>query len=107
MKKNIKNQVLIFLLLLAMVVLVFICTLLVVINMLCVFKIYVVIMTILSTFYIFTIIKKLNKKLVYEEKENNIQTEMFEVPERKLLCPRCHNFYDGKICFVCGLRRLR
>ena len=105
MKENLKNQLFIFLVLLCMMALVFICTLLVVIDIFWVVKIFVVVATILLTFYLFVTIKKINKKLVYVEREDSVEIKTINITEQKIRCPKCYNFYDGEYCFVCGYKK--
>ena len=106
MKENIKNQLLIFLLLVMMMFAVLLATLIVLVtNMHFVVKIFVVLATIMFTFYIFITMKKLNKKLVYIEKEEMKEIETLTTNEQKLRCPKCYNFYDGEFCFVCGYKK--
>ena len=105
MKENIKNQLLIFLLLVTMMFTVLLATLIVLVtNMHFVVKILVVLAAIVFTFYIFITMKKINKKLVYIEKEEMKEIETLTTNEQKLRCPKCYNFYDGEFCFVCGYK---
>ena len=106
MKENLKNQLLILLYLFITVTAVFLCVLLMVLDIFWLLKIVVVLATIALTIYLFIVIKKTNKKLVYIEKEvtsEEINTEKTNV--KKIRCPKCYNDYDGDTCFVCGYKK--
>lgn len=106
MKQNIKNQLLILLLLFVMMFTILLATLIVaVVDIHIVVKIAVVVASIVLTFYIFVLIKKINKKLVYIEKENTVEVETLTPTEQKIRCPKCYNYYDGEYCFVCGYKK--
>ena len=108
MKNNIKNQLLILLLLLAFIATILVAVTLLVIDIFWLVKIFVLLASILLSFYIFVQIKKTNKKLVYIEKpvEDKNETLVEEnKPEQKIRCPKCYNFYDGEFCFVCGYKK--
>ena len=105
MKENFKNQLKIFLLLLGMMATVIFGVLLVVLDIYFLIKILVIISVIILTAYIFIIIKKTNKKLIYIEPETTIEVEKLSTTESKIRCPKCYNFYDGEYCFVCGYKK--
>lgn len=106
MKENIKNQLLILLLLVTMMFAVLLATLIVLVtNMHFVVKILLVLATIMFTFYIFVTMKKINKKLVYIEPKQEETIETLSTTEQKTRCPKCYNFYDGEFCFVCGYKK--
>ena len=108
MKENLKNQLLILLLLLTMVVSIFLCVLIVVVDIFWLIKICVVLATISFTIYIFMLIKKVNKRLVYipKDEEKNIEEKVEnESIKKRILCPKCYHPYDGEICFVCGYKK--
>ena len=69
MKQNIKNQLLILLLLIAMMFVVFTGVLVIALSPNWIVNIIVIIAMILLTFFIFVLMKYLNKKLIYIEKE--------------------------------------
>ena len=73
----------------------------VVIDIFWLLKILVCIAAILLSIYIFITIKKLNKQLVYIEKETMCEPDI-KPANNKVRCPKCYNLYDGEICFVCG-----
>ena len=69
MKQNIKNQLLILLLLIAMMFVVFTGVLVISLSPNMIVNIIVIIAMILLRFFIFVLMKYLNKKLIYIEKE--------------------------------------
>ena len=101
MKENLKKQLLILLLLVFMAALVILSVFIVVIDIFWLLKIIACIAGILLSLYIFITIKKLNKQLVYSEKETIVESNVNTV-NNKVRCPKCYNLYDGEICFVCG-----
>ena len=103
MKQNIKNQLLILLLLIAMMFVVFTGVLVISLSPNMIVNIIVIIAMISLTFFIFVLMKYLNKKLIYIEKE--VKEEKNVTTKTKILCPKCHNPYDGEFCFVCGYER--
>ena len=94
--KNLKYQLLILLLLLAMVVTVFGGMFIWITDIDLIFKIVFTVACILLSIYIFIGLNKMNKKLIYIEK--------VEKPE-KIRCPKCYNEYDGVECLVCGYKK--
>lgn len=104
MKNNIKNQLIILLLLLAFIATILVAVTIVVIDIFWLIKVFVVLASILLSFYIFVQIKKTNKKLVYIEKPTTETSEPLTQTEQKIRCPKCYNFYDGEYCFVCGYK---
>jgi uncharacterized membrane protein len=105
MKQNIKNQLLILLLLIAMMFVVFTGVLVISLSPNMIVNIIVIIAMILLTFFIFVLMKYLNKKLIYIEKEVKEEKNVTTNTKTKILCPKCHNPYDGEFCFVCGYER--
>ena len=107
MKENFKKQLGIFGLLLLMAVIVFIAILLLVLNIHWSIKLLVFITSVVATYYIFIVINKLNKQLVYIEKEvvEAEEKKVVETNKKKILCPKCYHPYDGEICFICGFNR--
>ena len=105
MKNNIKNQLLILLLLLGFIVTILVSVTILVIDIFWLIKVFVVLASILLSFYIFVQIKKTNKKLVYIEKPTTETSEPLTQTEQKIRCPKCYNFYDGEYCFVCGYKK--
>ena len=105
MKQNIKNQLLILLLLIAMMFVVFTGVLVISLSPNMIVNIIVIIAMILLTFFIFVLMKYLNKKLIYIEKEVKEEKNVTTNTKTKILCPKCHNLYDGEFCFVCGYER--
>ena len=105
MKANLKNQLLILLLLVFMAALVILSVFVVVIDIFWLLKIVVCIAGVLLSLYIFVTIKKLNKQLVYIEKETIVEPNVSAV-NNKVRCPKCYNLYDGEICFVCGYTKV-
>lgn len=105
MKQNIKNQLLILLLLIAMMFVVFTGVLVISLSPNMIVNIIVIIAMILLTFFIFVLMKYLNKKLIYIEKEVKEEKNVTTNTKTKTLCPKCHNPYDGEFCFVCGYER--
>ena len=105
MKNNIKNQLLILLLLLGFIVTILFSVTILVIDIFWLIKVFVVLASILLSFYIFVQIKKTNKKLVYIEKPTTETSEPLTQTEQKIRCPKCYNFYDGEYCFVCGYKK--
>lgn len=105
MKQNIKNQLLILLLLIAMMLIVFTGVLVISLSSNWIVNIIAIIAMILLTFFIFVLMKYLNKKLIYIEKEVKEDIEVTTNAKTKILCPKCHNLYDGEFCFVCGYER--
>ena len=105
MKENLKKQLLILLLLMFMAALVFLSVFVVVIDVFWLLKIFVCIAGILLSLYIFIAIKKINKQLVYIEKESIVEPNV-SVVNNKVRCPKCYNLYDGEICFVCGYTKV-
>ena len=101
MKENLKKQLLILLLLVFMAALVILSVFVVVIDIFWLLKIVVCIAGVLLSLYIFITIKKINKQLVYIEKETIVDPNDSTV-NNKVRCPKCYNLYDGEICFVCG-----
>ena len=97
MIKNLKYQILIFLLLIGMVGCVFLATGIWVTNLDLVLKIIFTVASVLLTFCIFIGIRKLNMKLIHIEKKEK---------EEKIRCPKCYNDYDGVECLVCGYKKL-
>ena len=104
MKENIKNQLLIFLLLIAMMLTIFTTVLIVSLDVFWLIKLVVVVLAIILTALIFIVMKNLNKKLVYIEKENTtVEEKIVKEPNRiKHICPKCYKPYDGEECFACG-----
>ena len=94
--KNLKFQLLIFLLLLAMAACVFVGMFIWITDIYLAFKILFTIAAILLTLFIFIGLRKLNMKLVYIEKKQK---------EDKIRCPKCYNDYDGVECLVCGYKK--
>lgn len=107
MKENFKKQFAILCLLLLMAIIVFTSILLLVLNMHWSIKVISSVLCIVSTFFIFVLIKKINKKLVYVERENVKveETKAVEIHKKKILCPKCFNQYNGVTCFICGFNR--
>ena len=105
MKENLKKQLLILLLLVFMSALVILSVFVVVIDIFWLLKIVVCITTIVLSLYIFNTIKKINKQLVYIEKETVVEPEIKTV-NNKVRCTKCYNLYDGEICFVCGYTKV-
>ena len=101
MKENLKKQLLILLLLVFMASLIILSVFLIVIDIFWLLKILVFIVAVLLSVCIFISIKKLNKQLVYIEKEV-IDEPIIKPVNNKIRCPKCYNPYDGDICFVCG-----
>jgi predicted membrane protein len=104
MKENLKKQFLILLLLAFMASLIILSVFILVIDIFWLLKILVCITTILLSIYIFITIKKLNKQLVYIEKEIICEKDVKPI-NNKIRCPKCYNLYDGEICFVCGYEK--
>ena len=107
MKENFKKQLAIFGLLLLMAVVVFTAILLLVLKVHWSIKLVVFIASIVVTYYIFIVINKLNKQLVYIKKDvvEVEEKKVVETNKKKILCPKCYHPYDGEICFVCGFNR--
>ena len=105
MKQNIKNQLLILLLLIAMMFVVFTGVLVISLSPNMIVNIIVIIAMISLTFFIFVLMKYLNKKLIYIEKEVKEEKNVTTNTKAKILCPKCHNPYDGEFCFICGYER--
>lgn len=104
--QNLKNQLLIFLYLFLMVVSIFFTVYIVVIDIFWLLKICVILVAISFTIYLFMLMKKTNKKLIYIPKEERVvEHNTKEVVTNKILCPKCFNLYDGEMCFVCGYQR--
>jgi hypothetical protein len=104
--KNLKNQLLIFLYLILMIVAIFFAVYIVVVDIFWLLKICVILATISFTIYLFMLMNKTNKKLVYIPKEETkSEQNVKEVKTNKLLCPKCFNPYDGETCFVCGYNK--
>ena len=104
MKDNFKKQLAIFALLILMAFVVFISMYILVIDTYIVLKIFTLIISIVATFTIFVMIKKINKQLVYIAKEDKVieEKKVVEIQKKKILCPKCYNQYNGNCCFVCG-----
>ena len=104
MRENIKKQSLIFLLLLLMATIVIFAVFFLVIDIHWIVKVITPVIAIPLTFYLFVLITKLNKQLVYVEKIKEVECE--EVADKsnrvKHICPKCFKPYDGDVCFVCG-----
>jgi hypothetical protein len=105
MKENFKKQLLIFSLLIFMAILIILSVFVVVIDIFWLLKIFVCIASLLLSIYIFITLKKLNKQLVYIEKETFVEPDVDTV-NNKTRCPKCYNLYDGEICFVCGYTKV-
>lgn len=105
MKQNIKNQLLILLLLIAMMFVVFTGVLVISLSPNMIVNVIVIIAMILLTFFIFVLMKYINKKLIYIEKEVKEEKNVTTSTKTKILCPKCHNHYDGEFCFICGYER--
>ena len=105
MKQNIKNQLLILLLLIAMMFVVFTGVLVISLSPNMIVNVIVIIAMILLTFFIFVLMKYINKKLIYIEKEVTEEKNVTTNTKTKILCPKWHNPYDGEVCFVCGYER--
>ena len=104
--KNLKNQILIFLLLIAILTSIIFAVVITYSKAFWVVKVCVDLFVILFTVYLFWLIQKLNKKLIYIPKnQETIKSSVSSNPKQKLLCPKCHHPYDGEICFVCGYDR--
>ena len=100
---NLKNQILIFLYLVLMILSVFFAVYISVIEVYWLLKILVSLFTLTLTIYLFILMKKTNKKLVYVEKTAEIvEKDTKQVVTNKMLCPKCYHPYDGHICFICG-----
>ena len=107
MKENFKKQIAIFALLVLMAAIVFVSSLLLALNIHWSIKISTFLSIVIISYVIFLLINKLNKQLVYIEKEEVVVEEktVVETNKKKILCPKCYHPYDGDICFVCGFQR--
>lgn len=105
MKENLKKQLLIFLLLTLMAALVFGFVLSLVSDIFWVFKVLISVITLGVTFFIFVLMRKLNKSLVYIEKEVIKEPQVEQTKVKKLYCPKCYKPYDGIVCFACGYQK--
>lgn len=107
MKENFKKQLLISLLLLLMATVVIFAVFFMTIDIHWSVKVIAPVIVIPFTFYLFVLITKLNKQLVYVEKTKEVECE--EVVDKsnkaKHICPKCFKPYDGDVCFVCGYKK--
>jgi hypothetical protein len=106
MKPNTKNQLLIFLFLLLMVLFIVGGTVIAVVNIHWGIKVGVILVAIVASIYLFMLISKTNKKLIYTEKEETVKKEEHEsnYAYEHIRCPKCHKPFDGNVCFYCGFQ---
>ena len=106
MKENLKNQGVIFLLLILMIGVLFTGVYILVIDIFWLIKMFVLLSMIILSILLFVLMKRVNKKLVYIEKKETLEiTDTVDTVTNKKRCPKCYNLYDGQICFVCGYEK--
>ena len=99
--ENIKKQFAIFGLLLLMVIVVFTSVLILVMDINWIIKVLTIVLCLCVSAFIFVVIKKINKQLIYIEKTIKEETEN-DLTKLKIRCPKCLNLYDNYVCLVCG-----
>ena len=109
MKENLKKQSLIFLLLLLMGIVVIFTVFFLVIDIHWSVKVITPIVSIPTTFYLFMLITKLNKQLVYVEKTK--EAEVVETVDKsnraKHICPKCYNHMTEKFALFVVTQNLK